>query len=208
MTLLGGAVASPALLLRAAQAQPKIRRLGVLSQGWAGAHPTPLFKAFQHGLRELGWVEGHNLAIEWRFSEGGFDPLPRLAAELVALPADVIVASPTRPALAAKEATSTIPIVFIQSADPIESGIVASLSRTGTNITGLSSIAGDLSGKRLELLRELLPGATRVAVLWHRPSPGSAIVFRELERVSAQIGLELKDVGIVEASELKSAMKD
>jgi len=208
MTLLGGAVASPALLLRAAHAQPKIRRLGVLSQGWAGAHPTPLFKAFQHGLRELGWAEGHNLAIEWRFSEGSYEPLPRLAAELVALPADVIVASPSRPALVAKEATSTIPIVFIQSADPIEAGIVSSLSRTGTNITGLSSIASDLSGKRLELLKELLPGATRVAVLWHRPSQGSMIVFRELERASAQIGLEMKDVGVSEVSELKGAVKE
>jgi putative ABC transport system substrate-binding protein len=206
MTLLGGAMASPALWPRAVRAQPKIRRLGVLSQGWAGAHPTPLFQAFQQGLRELGWLEGHNLAIEWRFSEGSFAPLPRLAAELVALPADVIVASPTRPALAAKEATSTIPIVFIQSADPVETGIVTSLSRTGTNVTGLSSIASDLSGKRLELLKELLPGVTRVAVLWHRPSPASAIIFRELGRAGGQIGLELKDVGVAEAGELKGAL--
>jgi len=206
MTLVGGAMASPALWLRAASAQPRIRRVGVLSQGWAAAHPTPLFHAFQLGLRDLGWVEGHNLVLEWRFSEGSFEPLPRLAGELVGLPADVIVASPTRPALAAKEATSTIPIVFIQSADPVETGIVNSLSRTGTNITGLSSIASDLSGKRLELLREILPGAARVAILWHRPSQAAAAVFRELERTSAQIGVTLEDIGVAEAAELKRAM--
>jgi putative tryptophan/tyrosine transport system substrate-binding protein len=190
-----------------ARAQPKIRRLGVLSEDSFQTHPTAMFRAFQQGLRDLGWVEGHNLAIEWRFSEGSAEQLPRLAAELVGLPVELIVASPTRPALAAKEATSTIPIVFIHVTDPVQSGVVASLARPGANITGLSSTASDLSGKRLELLKEALPSATRVAVLWHQSSQGSAVVFRELELASKQLGLELKAVAVSGPDELNDAVK-
>src|SRR4029453_10141845 len=160
------------------RAQPKIRRLGVLSQGSIHTHPTPMFRTFQQGLRDLGWVEGQNVAIEWRFSEGSAEPLPRLAAHPLGVPVELIVATPTRPALAAKEATSTIPIVFIQVADPIQSGIVTNLARPGATITGLRTIGSDLSGKRLELLKEALPRAERVAVLWNRPSEGSVLVFR------------------------------
>lgn len=204
LILFGGAVASihhP----RAARAQPKIRRLGVLSQGSVRSHPTPMFRTFQQGLRDLGWVEGQNLAIEWRFSESTAELLPRLAAELVGVPVDVIVASPTRPALAAKEATGTIPIVFIQVADPVESGIVANLARPGANVTGLSSMGADLSGKRLELLKEALPGATRVAVLWNRSSPGAAWI--QFELASAQLGLELLDIGVSGPDALKDAVR-
>jgi putative ABC transport system substrate-binding protein len=190
-----------------ARAQPKIRRLGVLSQGSLQTHPTPVFRAFQQGLRDLGWVEGQNLAIEWRFSEGSAEQLPRLAAELVGLPVELIVASPTRPALAAKDATRTIPVIFIQVADPVQSGIVANLARPGANITGLSGMGSDLSGKRLELLKEALPSARRVAVLWHRPSQGSAVVFHELELASNQLGLELKAVPVSGSDELKDAVK-
>jgi putative ABC transport system substrate-binding protein len=209
MTLLGGAAASSALRLRPAHAQQtaKVRRLGVLSQGSARAHPTPVFQAFRQGLRELSWLEGQNLAIEWRFSEGSAEPLARLATELVGLPVDLIVASATAPALAAKQATGTIPIVFIQVADPVESGIVASLSRPGANVTGLSVIAADLSGKRLELLKEVLPGAARVAVLWNRSTRGAALVLRELELAGRQIGLELKDIGVSDSGELKDALE-
>src|SRR5712692_10300601 len=192
MTLLGGAAASSALRLRPAHAQPpaKVRRLGVLSQGPARAHPTPVFQEFRQALRELGWLEGQNLAIEWRFSEGSAEPLPRLAAELVGLSVDLIVAGSTPPALAAKQATGTIPVVFIQVADPVEAGIVSSLSRPGANVTGLSVMATDLSGKRLELLKEVLPGAARVAVLWNRPSRGAVLILRELELAGRQLGLE------------------
>ncbi len=166
-----------------------------------------MFRTFQQGLRDLGWVEGQNVAIEWRFSEGSAEPLPRLAAELVGVPVELIVATPTRPALAAKEATSTIPIVFIQVADPIQSGIVTNLARPGANITGLSTIGSDLSGKRLELLKEALPGAERVAVLWNRPSEGSVLVFRELQLSSRDIGVELQDVGISDPDELRDAVE-
>jgi len=209
MTLLGGAAASSALRLRPAHAQPpaKVRRLGVLSQGPARAHPTPVFQEFRQALRELGWLEGQNLAIEWRFSEGSAEPLARLAAELVGLSVDLIVASPTAPALAAKQATGTIPVVFIHVADPVEAGIVANLSRPGANVTGLSSMATDLSGKRLELLKEVLPGAARVAVLWNRPSRGAALVLRELELAGRQLGLELKDIGVSDPGELKEAVQ-
>src|SRR5499426_2635860 len=203
---LGGAAAS-IHRLPVALAQPKVWRLGILSQGSISAHPTPVFRTFRQGLRDLGWVEGDNLTIEWRFSDGSAEPLPRLAAELVGLPVDLIVASPTQPALAAKEATSTIPIVFIQVADPVKSGIVTNLARPGANVTGLSTIASDLSGKRLELLKEALPGAERVAVLWNRPSEGSVLVFRELELASGQVGVSLQDIGVSDPAELRDAVE-
>jgi len=208
MGLLGGAVASMALwppIVRA-QAPAKVRRLGVLSQGAAGGHSTPLFRAFQQGLRELGWVEGRNLAIEWRFSEGRAEPLPHLAADLVALPVDLIVASGARPARAAKEATGTIPVVFVQVPDPVGLGIVPNLGRPGANVTGLSSIAADLTGKRLALVKEVLPSATRIAVLWNRPNEAAALVFREMKRSKGQVGLELEDIGISDRGEVHEAV--
>src|SRR5262245_5266773 len=190
----------------AARAQPKMRRLGVLSQGSTSAHPTPMFRAFRQGLRDLGWVEGQNLTVEWRFSEGSAEPLPRLAAGLVDLPVDLIVASPTQPALAAKEATSTIPIVFIQVADPVKSGIVTNLARPDANVTGLSTVGSDLSGKRLELLKEALPSAERVAVLWNKPSEGAILAFRELEFASGQVDVSLQDIGVSDHAELRDAV--
>jgi ABC-type uncharacterized transport system substrate-binding protein len=204
--LLGGVAASAGFWPALTRAQStKLRRLGILSQGTAGAHPTPLFQAFLQGLRELGWVDGQNLAIEWRFSEGRTEPLPRLASELIAIPVDLIVASPAIPARAAKEATSTIPVVFIQVPDPVGLGIVPSLARPGANVTGLSSIASDLTGKRLALVKEVLPDAARIAVLWNRPSEGAALVFREMRRSKAQVGLELEDVGVWDGDELEDA---
>jgi putative tryptophan/tyrosine transport system substrate-binding protein len=203
---LGGTAAASIYRPLAARAQPKIRRLGILSQGSMRTHPTPVFRTFQQGLRDLGWVEGQNLAIEWRFSDGSAEPLPRLAAELVGVPVDLIVASPTQPALAAKGATSTIPIVFIQVADPVKSGIVANLARPGANVTGLSTIGSDLSGKRLELLKEALPGAKRVAVLWNRPSEGAVLAFRELQLASKEVGVELQDIGVSDPGELTDAV--
>jgi putative tryptophan/tyrosine transport system substrate-binding protein len=208
LTFLGSAAAAASIdRPRAARAQPKIRRLGVLSQGSIRTHPTPMFRTFQQGLRDLGWVEGQNLAVEWRFSEGSTESLPQLAAELAGLPVDLIVASPTRPALAAKQATSTIPVVFIQVADPVESGIVANLARPGANVTGLSSMGSGLSEKRLELLKEALPDASRVAVLWNQSSQGGALVFRELELASKQLGLELKDIAVSGPEEINNSIQ-
>jgi putative ABC transport system substrate-binding protein len=198
---------SPGARLSAhAEPQAKVRRLGILTQGLLREHPTPLFREFQQGLRDLGWIEGQNLHVEWRFSEGSFETLPRLAAELIALPVDVIVASPTGPALAAKQATRTTPVIFIQVADPLASGIVTNLGRPGGNVTGLTTVAPDLSGKRLSLLREALPAASRVAVLWNKASPGAALVFEGMVRVKAQVGLELGDIGVADKSELDEAL--
>src|SRR5438034_10560228 len=149
LSFLGAAMAASSA---PARAQPKLRRLGVLSQGSLQTHPTPMFRAFQQGLHDLGWIEGQNLAIEWRFSEGSAEPLPKLAAELVGLPVELIVATPTRPALAAKEATNTIPVVVIQVADPVESGVIGNLARPGANVTGVRRMAADLGGKRLARL--------------------------------------------------------
>jgi putative ABC transport system substrate-binding protein len=205
ITLLGGAAATWPAAARAQQ-PTKMRRLGILSQGSVHTHPTPAFQAFLQGLRELGWVDGQNLVIEWRFSEGNVDPLRRLASELVDLPVDVIVANATPPALAAKAATDTIPVVFIQIAAPVESGLVASLARPGANVTGLSNMLPDFNGKRLELLKEILPAAARVAVLWNTTNQASELVFRELQLASSRIGLELKDVGVSAGGELKDAV--
>jgi putative ABC transport system substrate-binding protein len=207
ITLLGGSAAAVGLrpLEARAQGSTKPRRIGVLSQDLAGAHPTPVFQAFLDGLRELGWLEGHNLTIEWRFSEGSLEPLPRLAAELVALPVELIVASPARPARVAKDATNTIPVVFIQVPDPVALGIVTNLARPGANVTGFSSIASDLTGKRLALVKEVLPAAMKIALLWNRPSEGSALVFQEMNRIKGQVGLDLEDIGISDGRELQEA---
>jgi putative ABC transport system substrate-binding protein len=204
ITLLGGAASWP-LAVRAQQT--KVRRLGVLSQGSIDSHPTPSFRAFLEALRAAGWTEGKNLTIEWRFSEGGSESLPRFANELIALQVELIVAAPTRPTLVAKQATTTIPIVFAQVADPIEAGIVSNLARPEANVTGMSSLATDTSGKRLALLKEMLPGASRLAVLWNTPSQGAALIFREMQSASKLLGLELKDAGISQAAELERAFE-
>jgi putative tryptophan/tyrosine transport system substrate-binding protein len=207
MSLLGGAAAAVVLGPLDARAQPpsKPRRIGILAPDPAGGEPTSVFQAFLRGMRELGWAEGQNLAIEWRFVEPSYERLPALAAELVAAPVDLIVASTAVPARAAKEATGTIPVVFIQVPDPVALGIVTNLARPGTNVTGLSSIASDLTGKRLALVKEILPDAMNIAVLWNRPSEGSALVFHEMKRIKGQVGLELEDVGVSDARELQEA---
>jgi putative ABC transport system substrate-binding protein len=205
ISLLGGAAVAWPLVVRAQEAA-SIRRVGVLSLDSIKAHPTPPLQAFQQGLRELGWVEGQNLLIEWRFCEGNLDTLPRLASELVDLAVDVIVAVATPSAIAAKKATHTIPVVFIQVAAPVETGIVTSLARPGANVTGLSNMLPESSGKRLELLKEVLPNAKVVAVLWNRFNEASDLIFHQSELASKRIGLELKDFGISRAEEIKSAI--
>ena len=146
-----------------AQQAAKIARIGYLSLN-RGAAPH-LREAFLHGLRDLGYVEGRNVVIEYRDAEGKLERLPALAAELVALKVDVILAPSTVAALAAKQATRTLPIVFAAAGDPVGSGLVTSLARPGGNVTGLSPLASELVGKRLELLTQAVPGVSRVAVL-------------------------------------------
>src|SRR5262245_42399685 len=147
-----------------AQQTAKIARIGFLAASLA---VTPqLLEAFRHGLRDLGYVEGRNLVIEIRDAEGKLERFPALAAELVALNVDVILAGSTPHAVAAKQATRTLPIVFAAPDDPVGSGLVTSLARPGGNATGLSLLAPELVGKRLELLKQVVPGVTQVAVLW------------------------------------------
>jgi len=159
--MVGGLLTAP--LAAGAQQAAKIFRIGYLA-----TNPTPHFQeAFRQGLRDLGYVEGRNLVIEDRYAEGKLERLPPLAAELVALKVDVIVASGTPAALAAKQATRTLPIVFTSIADPVTSRLVTSLARPGGNLTGFSVLAPELVGKCLEQLKQAIPAVSRVAVLWH-----------------------------------------
>src|SRR5262245_19340806 len=173
LATLGGAAAWP-FTTRAQQAG-KIHKVGYLSPSVPNNVFTPLLF---DSLRELGWIEGKNVAFERRFAENRPERLPELAAELVRLNVDVIVATGPLGPLAAKQATSTIPIVMTAAGDPLGSGLVASLARPGGNVTGMSLMVPDLGGKRLELLKELLPRLSRVAVLWNAANPYPAIVFK------------------------------
>ncbi len=167
ITLLLGGLFYP--VAAEAQQAAKVARIGYLVLNLAAApHVT---EAFRQGLRDLGYVEGRNLVIEYRDAEGKRERLPLLAAELVALKVDVIVAAGEPHALAAKQATRTLPIVFTSASDPVGSGLVTSLARPGGNVTGLSNLAPELVGKRLELLTQAVPGVSRVAALWQ---PGAA----------------------------------
>ena len=205
ITLISGAAASP--VVARAQRPEQIRRIGVLTQGSINSHPTPQFRAFLNALHEAGWDEGHNLKIEWRFSEGSAESLPHLANELVELPVELIITSPTAPTLAAKQATSTIPIVFVQVADPVRSGIVTNLARPDANVTGMSSLATDIAGKRLALIKEALPNTKLISVLWNRPSKGAALIMDELLIAGRRLGIELQDVGVDKAAEIETALR-
>ena len=151
--------------------------------------PTSFDEAFRRGLRELGYTEGRNIVIEYRWADGKTERLPLLAAELVRLKVDVIVTSGTPGGLAAKNATSTVPIVMASGGDFVADGLVASYSRPGGNITGLSVFARELSGKRLEILKEAIPGITRVAAAFNTLNPGTRSLFKETEAAATKLGL-------------------
>jgi ABC-type uncharacterized transport system substrate-binding protein len=163
LTSLAGALAAP--LAPEAQQAARVARIGYLAANLAAS--PHMREAFLQGLRDLGYVEGGNVVIEYRSAEGKLERLPALAAELIALKVDVILAGGTPQTLAAKQATKTIPIVFAAAADAVGSGIIPSLARPGGNVTGLSFLAPELVGKCLELLKQAVPGVSRVAVLWH-----------------------------------------
>lgn len=181
-----------------AQQPAKVPRIGILL---AGSPPTPParlppLEAFLQGLRDLGYVEGRNIAIEYRWAEGKLDPLSDLAAELVRLKVEVIVTSSTPAVQAAKKATSTIPIVMAAVGDPVVTGLVASLARPGGNITGLTLLAPELAGKRLELLKETLPTLSRVAVLWNSASTAMVHTFRETRVAAEASGVKLQSLEV------------
>ena len=156
----------------------------------------PRVEAFRHGLRERGYVEGENLQVEYRYAEGDLDRFPRVIAELVQLKVDVLVVGPVAGILAAKEATTTIPIVIVSSVDPVASGIVKSLARPGGNITGFSTLSRELSGKRLELIKEAVPGISRVAVLWDVNAPGPAVAVKEFKAVGPALKIQLQSLEV------------
>src|SRR3990167_2165579 len=157
-----------------AQQAAKVPRIGFLGNSTAALEAN-LVGPFREGLGDLGYVEGRNILIEYRWAEGQYERFPALIAELIALKVDVIVTAGTPASLAVKKATTSIPLVMIAVGDPLATRIVASLARPGGNITGLSSIAQELEGKRLELLREVVPNVSHVAVLWNSASPIQAI---------------------------------
>lgn len=183
------------LVVPVAAAQPagKVYRIGYL-----GTSPpnTPessrIQEAFRQGLRERGWVEGHNTIIEWRYSEGRAERFPELVSELMRLKVHLIVTVAGPAARAAKQATTTIPIVAIGLSDPVGQGLVASLARPGGNVTGLATLFPELAAKRLELLKETIPGVSRVAVLWNSANPGNAIILKEVKVAARTLGVTLQ----------------
>jgi putative tryptophan/tyrosine transport system substrate-binding protein len=190
ITLLGGAAAAWPLAARAQQIG-KVYSIAFLSAG-----PFVALAALVEGLQQLGWIEGKNVVFVYRSAENRLDRLHELAAELVHLKVDVIVTAGTLAPLAAREATSTIPIVMAAAGDPLGSGLVASLARPGGNVTGMSLMTPDLGGKRLELLKEALPQLARVAVLWNAANPYPAIVFKETHVAGRTLGIDVQSLEV------------
>jgi putative ABC transport system substrate-binding protein len=177
---------------RPGQPVTKPRRIGFLAVGSREGRAF-MIEGFLQGLRERGYVEGQNIVIEYRFSDDRNDRLSGLAAELVNLKVELIVASGTPASFAAKQATSTIPIVMGGvAANPVETGLVASLARPGGNITGMSMMTSQLGGKRLELLKQIVPGLARVAVFWNPPNPAYGPILKELEAAAQRLGVKLQ----------------
>jgi putative ABC transport system substrate-binding protein len=180
-----------------------VYRIGVFS---AGSPPlSTSFTAFPDALRALGWIDGQNILLENRFADNRLERLPELAAELVRLKVDIIVTYGTLAPLAAKQATSTIPIVMCDAGDPVGSGLVVSLARPGGNVTGLSLMSPDLAPKRLQMLKELLPALSRVAVLWNAANPYPARVYKETETAAKSLGIEVDSIQVRGAADFDDA---
>jgi putative ABC transport system substrate-binding protein len=190
-TLAGGLLAAP--LAAEAQQAGKLYRIGYLETGVVRPRP---WEAFRERLRELGYVDGRTVAFEARWADGQLDRLPKLATELVQLKVDVVVTAGSPAARAAKNATTSIPIVMATGGDPVGLGLVASLGRPGGNVTGLTTLSRELSGKRLETLSEAFPRGSRIAMLWHRASDIDALTRRETEEAAQKLGIPLKAHGV------------
>ncbi len=187
-----------------AQQPKKITKIGYLlpSTPAAVAHNI---EAFRQGLRELGYVEGKTVVLEIRYGEARAERFPELARELVGLKVDVIVTATDVAIAAVKRETQTIPIVMVNSSDPVGTGFVASLARPGGNVTGLSNISPELSGKRLELLREVVPGLSRVAFIWNPDVRGAVLDYKETEGAAGSLGLQLQSVEVSRAEDFDRA---
>src|SRR5262245_26227501 len=203
ITLLCGAAAAWSLDAHAQQPR-KVWRLGVLQPG---APPEPLLEAVRNGLRDLGYMEDRDVVLEIRWAEGKLDRLTALAAELVGLQVAVLYAFPTSPALAARRATTAVPIVFSAVGDPVGTGLVASLARPGGNATGLSLLATELSGKRLEMLREIVPNVSRVAMVWNDTNPSMVLRANETKDAAAKLGVTVQSIGVHDLIDFEGAFK-
>lgn len=187
------------------RAQPvtRVHRVAIL-----GNDDNPPWEGLRKGLRERGYVDGRNIVLEWRWSQGLPDRLPALARELAARKPDVIVVPGTQAALAARDVTKSIPIVMALSQYPEKLGLVESLARPGGNVTGLSTIAPQLMAKKLELLREFAPQAARVVVLWNPASPSEQLQIRDLMTAAATAGMPVESIGAKNSGELASALQE
>jgi putative ABC transport system substrate-binding protein len=199
ITLLGGAAAWP--LAARAQQSGKLPTIGYLGATTAAAERSRT-DAFVQRLRELGWIEGHTVAIEYRWGESRTERLPEIAADLVRLRVDIIVVTSTAAALACKQATAVIPIVFPLTGDPLGTGLVASLARPGGNVTGLSNQAADLAAKRLEILREVAPGLRRLAILANAEYPGRISEIADIQAAARTLGLDVASFEIRRAEDI------
>ena len=201
ITLLGGAAAWP-LAARAQQGE-RMRRIGFLGNSTPELEAN-LIEPFREGLRDFGYEAGRNIVIEYRWAEGKYERFPALIAELIASKVEVIVTAGTPASLAVKKAASSIPLVMIAVADPVATGLVASLARPGGNITGLTSITEDLEGKRLELLREVVPTVSHVAVFWNSENPGFAKPVEEVQAAAKAMRLKVLSLGVRSREEIET----
>jgi ABC-type uncharacterized transport system substrate-binding protein len=186
-----------ALCFPAHAQQPKpIPRVGFLSPRGNPKNPGPSVEAFRQGLRDHGYIEGKNIQIDYRYEEGRVDHLPTIVAEFLELKVDVLVLTAMTAIRAAKQATKTIPIVMTTTQDPVATGLINSLARPGGNITGLTTLTKELSGKRLELLKEVVPDLSRVGVLWNADASGSVIGFQEYETTARVLNIQLQSLEV------------
>ena len=190
------------LFLYEAQPAAKVPRIGVLLVGSAGG---PALEAFRQGLHDLNYIEGKNIIIEYRFAKGNPDRIPDLAADLIHKKVDVIITAGTAQARVIQQATATIPIILAVSGDPVATGLVASLARPGKNITGLSMISPELSGKGLELLKEAVPKIGRVGVLWDSVVPDNTLDFKTTQLAARALGLKLQSLEVRSPEDLEGA---
>jgi len=202
VSVAGGFLPEP--FAAAAQQPTEMRRVGFLS---AGSAVRALRIIFDESLANLGWIEGKNVVFERRYAENKLERLPELAAELIRLRPDVIVAAGTLAPLALKRATTTIPIVMQNAGAPVESGLVTSLARPGGNITGLSLDSPELAGKRLQLLKEILPAVSRVAVVWNAANPYPAVVLKETREAAVELGIEIHSFEVRGPADVASALE-
>ena len=206
ITLLGGTALTLAPASRAKSA-PDVPVVGVMSP-FPSSTAAPWHKAFTDGLRELGWNDGQNIRIEFRYAEGGVTRLPEIAADLVRQRVNVIVTSVNTDTLVMKNATRTIPIVMASAGDPVGGGLVKSLARPGGNITGLSQIAPDLAGKRLQVLKELVPSLSSVAVIWNPKGTTSPIAWREIQLPAQQLSIKLQSLPVTGSNGFENAFHE